>query len=532
MGEDKPLGNLVRPLSWSAELARSVRRAVAGGWVAGAWVVGSGVVASRVISGLALTFLLAGAAVGQELDPLFGYVLSTDEGSWRMGGDLSGIRPARLDLPGDGEAGHRWGLSLSGIYSGYFRKSALETTDGMSRRRFNGSAFVNGGGTIDWDARAQTGERCWQIGLVEEQYDLEVDAAYAGWATSVEARMAREPVVLSLGLQTSPDNPCEPAIAAGADLRRYGTVGAVWTRRYLSPRVDFYWHEEQGHVLLNGLLDESSAWMRSPQIGPFRAELLLGYNEWFPASKKGLETTVDPKGYEGTYHGFLAMGSEPWRWIVGTRGRDLDIEARGMKGDFDYAKVTACRLVTRGLFAALDHRSSEAGRRLLAEVEHLEWSGLGRGHLEFWPFTSGLIDLLGLRRRFEAHTEGVIWRLHLAGAGSLGKRWAYAAGLNLVDIRPSADLDHWRPAWVVVGHKEDEHIHRLSIRHIVAGVVSLSMTYRVSYWQAEYSLSQAVPLRIKRHPQADAQVPPDDPAETESRSSGGGFHRLSLRWCF
>jgi hypothetical protein len=204
-----------------------------------------------------------------------------------------------------------------------------------------------------------------------------------------------------------------------------------------------------------------------------------------------------------------------------------------MKGDYRYAKATACRLTTQGLFASIGRRLSGRGSRLLAEVERLDWVGYGRGHVEFWPFTSGLLDLLGLRRYFVANTEGRLWRVHVGGAGPIGGRWNYAGGINLMDLWPSADVRHWRPVFLGFG-VEDERFHKLGVSRVTAGMISASIGYSLSYWQVEYSLSQIVPLRVRQHDEPDSPDPSGSPRQDAGgiRGTGGGFHRLALRWYF
>lgn len=488
--------------------------------------------AAAAVAALVLLALTIGTARAGQSDPLFGYLLSASGRSWALGGELGLIRPPQLMPPIVGDDGRRWGFNLSGIYSDYYREGGFEGGDASFMRGFNGGAFMRGRGATMWDAEARTGERSWRINIFEEQHDPVLNASCANWVTSLESKVALRPFMLSAGLGTGPENPYEPVFAAGAEFAPYGAFGAMWTRRYLCPDLDFYWREEHGRVVLDGLREELTGWMRSPRLGRLHAELLLQRHKWLSVSKESVEATVEPSGDEVTYHGFFAMSLGRWRGLMGVRGRDTDLAAYGMKGDYDYAKITACRLLTSGIFASVEYRPSGRCTRLLGELERLEWDGHGRGHLEFWPFTEGFLDLLGLRRYFIANTEGHIWRLHLGGEGPIAKRWWYTAGLNLLDVRPSADIRHWRPSFLVFG-VEDEQTHRLSIRHVLAGVVSLSMRYRMSRWEMEYSLSQAVPLRVRRHTQENMGDPPDDPLPAgESGGYGGGFHRLSLSWYF
>jgi hypothetical protein len=481
----------------------------------------------------AVLSLLAAPSGAQQLDPLLGYVLSANGGSWALGGELDEIRPIQLTPPIGGSDSPRWGFSLSGIYFDYFRKGGLEGREALFRRNVGGSAFARGKGKTAWDAGISSGERRWQVGLVEDRHDLELDAACSNWVTSIESRVALKSFVLAAGLATSPGNPLEPTFAAGADLKQYGAFGAIWTRRQLCPDVDVSWKGEHGHITLDGRRQGFTGWMRSPQLGPLRAEVILRSIQWLSMSGLSLDTTLEPTGDESAYHGFLSVHSNRWGGAVGIRGMDLDLMAYGMKGEFDYAKVTACRLATKGIFASADYHRPGSGHRFLAEVERLEWEGYGRGHLEFWPFTEGFVDLLGLRRYFVARTEGRIWRLHLGGAGPVAERWQYAAGINLMDVQPSADLRHWRPAFIVFG-VADEKSHRIDVREILAGVVSLTAKYRMKRWEMEYSLSQIVPLSVKRYAGSDAQEPPAGSAESggDPRGYGGGFHRVNLRLYF
>jgi hypothetical protein len=491
-------------------------------------------IAAGAVGVASLLLPLAGGAWAQESDPLLGYIIAADGRSWAMGGDLGMIRPPELTLPPGAGTGYRWGVSLSGMYSDYYRSGGMGEADASFKQGFSGGAFVRGSSQATmWDLRAHTGDRRWRINLVEERHDLVLGAGCSNWASAIEGKIAPGPLVLSAGLRADPDNEYEPVIAAGADFGRSGALGVTWTRRNLCPEIEMQWRGLPAGVLLTGLREELAGWMKSPALGPLHAELSLNRHRWLGRADRSLDVTLEPTGNETGYHGFISIVSGRWTGFAGARGQELDLMAYGMQGDYPYAKITECRLRSDALFASVRFRSPGRRSRYMAELERLNWSGRGRGHLEFWPFTSGFVDLLGLRRYFIATTRGHIWRLHLGGSGALGDRWRYTAGLNLLDVHPSAGTRHWRPAFLVFG-VEDERRYDLGIKRLLAGILSLSMRYRMGHWEMEYSLSQVVPLAVKRHGQEEAGGSPEDPLSAGEGSTGygGGFHRLGLRWFF
>jgi hypothetical protein len=409
----------------------------------------------------------------------------------------------------------------------------LETTGASFGRNFRGSAFICGDSPFHWDVWIRSGQHRWQVDYHKERDNQLMSFSDGHWSTSLKGRMVAKPFIGVLEMRAYAHDSYEPLCALGVDLRRKGAAGIVWRRRQWQPRVDFGWQDEKAGILCYGRREEYEGWLATPQMGSVRAEVFLKRSNWLRPSGEHMETTLEPWGRAVGYHGFLSWKVFRSTVLVGLRGGEYDLRAYGLKGSQPYAKVTAFDLRAEALFASLKLPFYRGKALTLMELERMTWQGYGRGHVEFWPFTSGIVDLLGLRRYFIATTTGDLWRFHVGAAGPLTKRWRGQAGVNIVDVRPWADLSHWKPAFLLFG-KSDTQSQSLDIRRFLGGIISVSLTYRLMQAELTYSFTQVVPIKIQRDQAHEPAKPSDVPPEIREQSGvyGGGFHRLNMTWYF
>ena len=487
-----------------------------------------------LIRGSVLLFLLSwSSAVAQEFDPVLGYLLAADDTSFGVGGDLGEIRPLDLRQSVEGQIPSVRSISLSGMYSDYYRPGGLEATGASFGRNFRGSGFLSGDSPFRWDVLIRSGQHRWQISHSEKHDNQLVNIYDDHWNTSLKGRVMTGPLVGVLAIRATAHGSYEPLCGLGVDFRQMGAAGIVWKRRHWQPGIDLGWQDEEAHVRLYGRREEYEGWVATPRIGPVHAEVSLKRSNWLQISGEYAEATIEPWGTAVEYRGFLSWRTSQWTTLVGSRGWTSEFMAYGMKGPYPYAKFTAFDVQTDAAFVSVKRQFRTRRGHSIVELERMTWEGYGRGHVEFWPFTSGLVDLLGMRRYFKATTSGHLWRFHMGATRPLTRRWHGQAGINLIDVWPEGELSHWRPAFLLFG-KSDEQVHHLDIRRFLGGVVSLSVRYRLPYCNITYSFAQVVPLKMQRM-RSVGQKEHSEPTSEKKRESkfyGGGFHRMKVTWTF
>lgn len=191
-------------------------------------------------------------------------------------------------------------------------------------------------------------------------------------------------------------------------------------------------------------------------------------------------------------------------------------------------------IMTRGdLFISLFDITWENPKRNARNLKFLYRNmivrGYLRGHIEFWPFTSFFIDLLGLRRYYRGEIQADVQGLQGMMRGIPIGPFKIDAGLSLWYIEPSGWFSHWQPVFLVFG-KMDEQTTVLDISKAWIGGVTLAISYKNPSWELFLSARQFFPIHIKREP--IPEIEPLPPEEEKKGGYGGGFFNLSLRYFF
>lgn len=482
-----------------------------------------------------LTILAAGMTVrlaqAENPDALFGYLIAAERTTWGTGGNLGIIRPSLLEYVPDSATRRAGGLRVRGTYSDYYRTGAMESSSASFGRRFEGEGFLRGPTPLPWTIRVFSGEQRNQLSIATGAAQQKLTACSRRWTTAVEGNLRYRFAAAGARLNWDEERRPEPTAALSLCWPRRGEILLLWQRQYPQWKADAEWHDQRAFFETTVLREGMQGWLAIRAFHPWRAEMRLGRSNWVRGDDESLTTTLEPWGYDESDHSFLSYEGRSWTALAGTRGLTVDIQAYGMKGSLPYAKITHGDLETRAYFVSFERRINARKARLLWETERLDWDGYGRGHVEFWPFTSGWADFLGLRRYFIADLSGHLWRYHAAGEGSLGRRWFWSAGLNVVDAYSSATVEHWQPEFLAFG-KTDVQFHVWDVYRVLGSVVSLAVRYKPAQWEIAYEAQQVIPIKTWRHRAAGAPQPEPSGEGKKGRAYGGAWHRVSVGWSF
>src|SRR6185503_20170417 len=154
----------------------------------------------------------------------------------------------------------------------------------------------------------------------------------------------------------------------------------------------------------------------------------------------------------------ILSGGAVWRGPRGSRLllRRTDHRARfeadaswagGRFGHLNYAHVDA-----RSWLGAAEWPVPR-GRALL-DFESARGRVQARAEVESWPFTDALADLLGARR-IARGVGSMRWEVTHAGIERAVRRTtSVRAGLAWYDLRPEAEIESWRPLFLVFGRTD------------------------------------------------------------------------------
>ena len=480
---------------------------------------------------LLLGLSVAVAAHAQPANSLLSYLISADSSSWRIGGNLGVMRSSLLDLPSERTRNLTAGLAIRGGYADYYRTGAMESSGASFGREASGEMNLSGRWHVPWAFRMVSGEQRTRLDFESGVGHQSTSIAYDEWSSAAHIVAGNDRVRAGGGLRWGSQTSLEPTLGLQLAQPCWAAAEVSWSRRYPALDAHAVWSNETADVNLDGLRDAYSGRIGVQMCSPFRAEYRVTRGQWIRRTTDEINNRLEPWGDDWSHHSFLAYDAPRWTGLIGWRGLRGDLMAYGVRGTERFAKITQADWQADGVFLSFERRARETHREVI-ELERLDWQANARGHTEFWPFTSGWVDLLGMRRYFVADASGYIWRLHLAETRDVSRTWSGSLGLNLFDAHISSQLEHWRPEYLIFG-KADVQQHELSLQRALATLVSLSVSWHPSAWEVCYTAQQLIPLRTWQRdaPSAnDDNSLPDD--GSVSRSFGGAFHEVTLSWNF
>jgi len=474
--------------------------------------------------------ILPGILSAQPLDPWLSYLLCVRDSTADIGGSLGCIQPTNGGferIP----ASVRGSVQFAAAYDDYQRTGGLESSGASFSRYASGGGYIVAHRPTVWSVRVANERALSRLSIPSGHEQQSVTISQQTWLTSVEAMTEWRGVRGFAAVRLSDDNGPETSCGIGTKLGHIAEAEVLWQERSEVLESSIAWHDELALVRLKGRREGLIGWLALFPQRRLSGELRITRHNWARCTATNLDAILLPYGDEESYHGFIAL-----RWMrgiarAGLRGSKIDMSAYGFKGDYPFAKITRGDVSLRGEFVSFEHASTPR-RSWIAEIEHLSWKASARGHVEFWPFASGLLDLLGLRRYFIAETRGDLWRGHVAIRRSLGRRWSGAASVHIADAHLDGSLQHWRPEFLGFG-KADEQWHTLRVYRVLGGLVSGTLGFHPGRAQILYSFYQVVPLRLWRHTPPMA-APPNSKLQEGKRSKayGGALHLLTIGWSF
>ena len=207
----------------------------------------------------------------------------------------------------------------------------------------------------------------------------------------------------------------------------------------------------------------------------------------------------------------LVLGPPPRRVLARWTERTSDLNGKAFLDGNLFARLNYGRMWLRSWLVAAEMGPATRTRGVM-EFELAQAALTARGEVESWPFTSGLVALLGARRVGYASAAAQWSRWHAGIECHPRSQLEVTAGMNAYDIRPAGTLESWQPILFVFGRSGDQ-VDRLSIERAQLGAVSLGARARTGRTEVSFGVRQFVAARIQRRPGA--------PAATAAAASAG-----------
>ncbi|MCP4568108.1 MAG: hypothetical protein GY841_11065 [FCB group bacterium] len=157
------------------------------------------------------------------------------------------------------------------------------------------------------------------------------------------------------------------------------------------------------------------------------------------------------------------------------------------------------------------------------------------GHVESWPFTEPLVDLLGLRRNFKATADAVLWRFSGQSRFDLFADLDLMTRLDILRFYPRLHWADWMPAYMVFGVTDMDHYYDEYDR-IDFGCIALELSRQIGRFELGCHVSQLFPIKLKKTATDESPAGPGTAEPTESgtsnrpRDDGGRTITFRLRY--
>ncbi len=172
-------------------------------------------------------------------------------------------------------------------------------------------------------------------------------------------------------------------------------------------------------------------------------------------------------------------------------------------------------------------------------LERLKGKAEFAGHVESWPFTDPLVNLLGLRRNFKGNAEVSLWRLSGRGKTAFIAGTELFATVDLYRVHPELRFVDWMPPFMIFG-VDDMDRYSDKYERIDFGRARIRLTKMIGRFLIGYNISQLFPISVREEnvSAADGDSGGDNSSsvnlssDSSSRTDGGRNMRLWVKYNF
>jgi hypothetical protein len=195
-----------------------------------------------------------------------------------------------------------------------------------------------------------------------------------------------------------------------------------------------------------------------------------------------------------------------------------------------FGKITSLEVSEEGVFGRLSFEKKNK-RSFSSEIEVLKMYGEGKGHIETWPFTPTLVDLLGQRLYFRLNGDAKVlrWGIEYHGSESHFLSSRIRISIDYLCILPSLKTATWNTV-LVFGIRNLKKSY-LEYQRIDGLFLKFRATQRFKNLSFCYNFFQFIPIHTKTRRIDKEESNEHAPANLLKKSTGGGrTHLISLSY--
>lgn len=224
--------------------------------------------------------------------------------------------------------------------------------------------------------------------------------------------------------------------------------------------------------------------------------------------------------------GFLSAG---WKTLL-----TANEEATLGSGSFyseerKYGSLNGFDLRTVTLQAAIEKKGL-SGDIFESDLKWKLLRGKVDGFAEDWPFTSLFDSPIPVRENISASGSLNVLQLHAGWLKPIRERVRFGIGASLLCMKPQLELDSWESKYLVFGVRGYKE-RFLTVDVVDAALISTGLQVDLSPFSLDYAFTQFVPLYVGRT-NVNGTSGISGPAAGTSRSSGGQFHSVGIKYEF
>ena len=322
--------------------------------------------------------------------------------------------------------------------------------------------------------------------------------------------------------------PANMIFGGGVTVPRYFSTALQWTAENQSSHINAVWEGNAAEIWLRTRTEGMAGSISTTDLLGVRLIAEGMQKNWIRDQSFFGNPTFSPWGQSVSYRGALQTEHNQFTCAIGVRGYRYDCMAYGYKNDLTFSKLTAIHFRQDGWFGSIQWQRAQR-KLLVTELEYQHFGVYSRGHIEFWPFTSGWESLLGARRYYITNTSGNFWRVRIATDDvPLDSKTRLGVTCDYVDCIVDASLQHWRPAFLIFG-VADYQYSMLDLQRVSATQLGFRINHAISRFRLEYEFQQTIPLRQQYRSAAPTTPQPTPSTGTKHGAEyGGAIHTISL----
>ncbi len=425
------------------------------------------------------------------------------------------------------------GVSLNSSYNDYYRKGGMEKDNSSFARTNSLSLWLNKTGKINYRLGLGFKDDLQRISLFSDDHIQNSYLKNYRSSMSTHFVINNKNSYLLSKVDLINGEKSEFLFELRRDFKGLIKMAAFWENRLNEQQLSVIWNDQYANLDLRCSSENSGIWIESDFSKKYQIKAKIDRNVTIKKSLFTLDPTIQPWGDGIKYYSSITAKIGNYVCSAGGRGLYYEGMGYGYKGVLKFSKITNIYFTSDALFIGFSNgKRKDSKLKISTEFEYLRWTGKLRGHIQPWPWTSGWLDLLGLRRYFNSETRGDMYKFTCGLDMVASKSFRFLPSIQFMDIRPEAVMYHWRSElFIGVADFQKEELQN---ERVIISSIRLQVEYSKNSYRLSYRFNQYIPLYNKMRSES---TPPPGPSQTgtskaKAREYGGGIHSLKLQYLF